>query len=117
MEVPLLLFVLGISIFLLAMNAWGMVPNEGYAPFALFTGGLGGLIVCVLAFRVGNPYAYVAAGAVGTFFASSAFYHWFFFLDRFEPGFYPRMDRACLDGRLRFFGARLVAGAEHHRSG
>jgi succinate-acetate transporter protein len=78
MEVPLLLFVLGVSIFLLAMNAWGMVPNEGYAPFALFTGGLGGLIVCVLAFRAGNPYGYVAAGAVGTFFASSAFYHWFF---------------------------------------
>jgi succinate-acetate transporter protein len=76
--IPLALFSLGVSIFLLAGNAWGSVSDGGYATFALFTGGLGCLIVCILAYRAGAIFGYVSTGALGTFFASSAFYHWFF---------------------------------------
>ncbi len=76
--VPLLLFSLGVSIFLLSGNAWGSVSDGGYASFALFTGGLGSLIAGFWAYRAGNTFGFVAASALGTFFASSAFYHWFF---------------------------------------
>ena len=78
MMIPLMLFSLGISIFLLAGNAWGAVSHGAYAVFALFTGGLGSLIACILAYRAGNPFGYVASGALASFFASSALYHWFF---------------------------------------
>ncbi len=80
--IPLLLFSLGVSIFLLSGNAWGYVSDGAYASFALFTGGLGSLIAGFWAYRTGNTagnrFGFVAASALGTFFASSALYHWFF---------------------------------------
>jgi succinate-acetate transporter protein len=76
--IPLALFSIGVSIFLLAGNAWGSVSDGGYASFALVTGGLGCLIACIFAYRAGAIFGYVGTGALGTFFASSALYHWFF---------------------------------------
>src|ERR1700730_397647 len=76
--VPLGLFGLGVSIFLLSGFAWGAISDASYTSFGLITGGLGMLIAGFWAFRIGNVYGATSLSALGTFFGSSAVYHWFF---------------------------------------
>ncbi len=83
--IPLGLFSLGVSIFLLSGFAWGALSDASYTSFALITGGLGLLTTGFWAFRAGNVFGGVSASVVGTFFASSAIYHWFFASNAKDP--------------------------------
>jgi succinate-acetate transporter protein len=83
--VPLGLFSLGISIFLLSGNAWGALSDGSYTSFGLITGGLGMLIAGYWELRVGNVFGGVSFSLLGTFFGSSAIYHWFFASSAKDP--------------------------------
>lgn len=81
--VPLGLFSLGICLFLISAAFSRHVGYGVFIPYGIFTGGIGLIAAGMFALRAESdagaiPYGGTAFTLLGTFFASSAFYQWFF---------------------------------------
>jgi uncharacterized protein len=75
---PFGLLCYGVSVFILSGFLWGSLEPSPVIGYAIFTGGAGMLLAAIAAYRAGNTYATTLLGGYGTFWASTAFYFWFF---------------------------------------
>jgi succinate-acetate transporter protein len=75
---PLGLLCYGVSVFILSGFLWGKLQPQPVVGYALFTGGLGMILTAIAAYRAGNTFATTLLGGYGAFWASTAFYIWFF---------------------------------------
>jgi uncharacterized protein len=67
-----------VSVFILSGFLWGKLEPQPDVGFALFGGGLGLILAAFAAYRAGNTFATTMLGGYGVFWASIAFYLWFF---------------------------------------
>ena len=75
---PFGLLCYGVSVFILSGFLWGKLEPQPLVGYALFTGGLGMLLASLAEYRAGNTFATTLLGGYGVFWASTAFYIWFF---------------------------------------
>jgi uncharacterized protein len=75
---PLGLLCYGVSVFILSGFLWGKLHPEPVIGYALFAGGLGMILAALGTYRTGNTFATTLLGGYGVFWASTAFYLWFF---------------------------------------
>ncbi|HTJ27723.1 MAG TPA: acetate uptake transporter [Candidatus Limnocylindria bacterium] len=75
---PFGLLCYGVSVFILSGFLWGSLEPTPVIGYAIFTGGMGMVLAALAAYRAGNTYATTLLGGYGTFWASTAFYLWFF---------------------------------------
>jgi succinate-acetate transporter protein len=75
---PFGLLCYGVSVFILSGFLWGRLEPTPLIGYALFTGGAGMVLAALAAYRGGNTYATTLLGGYGVFWASTAFYLWFF---------------------------------------
>jgi succinate-acetate transporter protein len=77
--IPFGLLCYGVSVFILAGFLWGGLPNPQPAiGYALFTGGLGMFLAALAAYRAGSTFGATLLAGYASFWASTAFYFWFF---------------------------------------
>jgi uncharacterized protein len=75
---PFGLLCYGVSVFILSGFLWGALEPQPLIGYAIFTGGVGMLLASLAAYRAGNTFATTLLGGYGAFWASTAFYLWFF---------------------------------------
>jgi len=75
---PFGLLCYGVCVFMLSGFLWGALEPQALIGFAIFTGGAGMVLAALAAYRSGNTYATTLLGGYGFFWASFAFYLWFF---------------------------------------
>jgi uncharacterized protein len=75
---PFGLLCYGVSVFILSGFLWGSLQPTPLIGYAVFTGGLGMILAGLAAYRTGNTFATTLLCGYGTFWASTAFYLWFF---------------------------------------
>jgi succinate-acetate transporter protein len=75
---PFGLLCYGVCVFILSGFLWGVLEPQALIGYAIFTGGAGMLLAAIAAYRAGNTYATTLLGGYGVFWASTAFYLWFF---------------------------------------
>ena len=68
----------GITVFMLSAYLWGAIQSTALVSTALFVGGAGMLGVGIAAYRRGDDLDSTWMSAFGLFWASLAFYMWFF---------------------------------------
>lgn len=76
--VPLGLACFAISVFMLSGYLWGSLQAQTIVATSLFVGGAGLLLTAVAAYRRGDTLDATWMGAYSVFWASLAFYMWFF---------------------------------------
>jgi uncharacterized protein len=75
---PFGLLCYGVSVFILSGFLWGSLQPTPLIGYAIFTGGVGMILAALAAYRAGNTFATTLLGGYGVFWASTAFYLWFF---------------------------------------
>jgi succinate-acetate transporter protein len=75
---PFGLLCYGVSVFILSGFLWGRLEPQPLIGYAIFTGGVGMLLAALAAYRSGNTFATTLLAGYGVFWASTAFYLWFF---------------------------------------
>jgi succinate-acetate transporter protein len=75
---PFGLLCYAVSVFILSGFLWGKLEPQPLVGYALFSGGLGMVLAAIAAYRMGNTFAATLLGGYGVFWASTAFYLWFF---------------------------------------
>jgi len=83
--VPVGLFSLGVSIFLLSGFLYGAISIAPFTAFGLIAGGAGLLIAGYWAFRADNIFGGVSFSTIGALFAAGAFYAWIFLPNSKNP--------------------------------
>lgn len=77
--IPFGLLCYGVSVFILSGFLWGGLPStQPVVGYALFTGGLGMFLAAIAAYRAGSTFGATLLAGYGAFWASTAFYFWFF---------------------------------------
>lgn len=75
---PFGLLCYGVSVFILSGFLWGKLEPTPLIGYAIFTGGVGMVLAALAAYRAGNTFATTLLAGYGVFWASTAFYLWFF---------------------------------------
>ena len=76
--VPLGLFSLGVSVFLLSADFSHWIDAGAYIPYGIFTGGIGLLIAGIFALSSSADFGGAAFTLLGSFFVATGIYQWFF---------------------------------------
>jgi uncharacterized protein len=75
---PLAFICYAVSVFILSGFLWGKLEPQPDVGYALFCGGLGLILAAFATYRMGNTFATTMLAGYGVFWASTAFYLWFF---------------------------------------
>lgn len=76
--IPFGLLCYGVSVFILSGFLWGTLTPSPVIGYAVFTGGVGMFLAALAAYRAGSTFGATLLAGYGAFWASTAFYLWFF---------------------------------------
>jgi succinate-acetate transporter protein len=76
--VPFGLLCYGVSVFMLSGFLWGALTTQPVVGYAIFTGGVGMFLAAIAAYSAGRTFGATLLAGYGAFWASTAFYLWFF---------------------------------------
>ena len=76
--IPFGLLCYGVSVFILSGFLWGTLTPTPVIGYAVFTGGVGMFLAALAAYRAGSTFGATLLAGYGAFWASTAFYLWFF---------------------------------------
>lgn len=76
--IPFGLLCYGVSVFILSGFLWGTLTPTPVIGYAVFTGGVGMFLAAIAAYRAGSTFGATLLAGYAAFWASTAFYFWFF---------------------------------------